>query len=236
MARTRTTKTVAQRIDLNYFKKPTPFRRAKLLLAILAPSIAIVWLGSYFLARDNRVYSSGRLSKAQCSSGKRMRRVAMCNKREASPQQPQILLAWHATTAQKHHASSTHAKLACAECHAEHRGRVNLAATRNQSCAQCHGELSVANRETKYFKQIRSFEDGHPEFATLRFAAGTAPGDSGTIKLNHALHMRAIRRGPTGPMVQLECMNCHTSGATNPDVTYSDAKYRGASVVIWTAT
>ena len=29
MARTRTTKNLAQRIDLNYFKRPTPFKRAK---------------------------------------------------------------------------------------------------------------------------------------------------------------------------------------------------------------
>ncbi len=229
MARTRTTKTVAQRIDLNYFKKPTPFKRAKLLLAILAPTIAIVWLGSYFLARDNRVYSSGRLSKAHAVLEKE---CAACHVQQAggftATAADSACLACH--DGPEHHASSRHAKLACAECHAEHRGRVNLAATRNQWCAQCHGDLSVANRESKYFKQIRSFEDGHPEFAALRFAAGTAPGDSGTIKLNHALHMRAIRRGPTGPMVQLECMNCHTSGATNPDVTYSDPKYRGAGV------
>jgi len=45
MARTRTTKVVAQRIDLNYFKRPTPFKRAKLWLAILAPVIALVWMG-----------------------------------------------------------------------------------------------------------------------------------------------------------------------------------------------
>jgi hypothetical protein len=57
-----------------------------------------------------------------------------------------------------------------------------------------------------------------------------APSDSGTIKLNHALHMRLIRRGPTGPMVQLDCVNCHTTGAADPDLAYSDAKYRAASV------
>src|SRR5258708_8122744 len=63
MARTRTTKVVAQRIDLNYFKRPTPFKRAKLWLAILAPAIALVWMGWHFLGRDDRVYSSGRLSE-----------------------------------------------------------------------------------------------------------------------------------------------------------------------------
>src|ERR1700740_2452820 len=64
MARTRTTKTVAQRIDLNYFKRATPFKRAKLWLAIVAPAIALVWIAWHFLGHDNRVYSSGRLSGA----------------------------------------------------------------------------------------------------------------------------------------------------------------------------
>ena len=41
MARARTTKKLAQRIDLNYFKKPTPLKRAKLLLSILLPVLAV---------------------------------------------------------------------------------------------------------------------------------------------------------------------------------------------------
>ena len=64
MARTRTTKAVAQRIDLNYFKKPTPLKRAKLWLAVLAPALAALWIGWHFLSGDHRVYSSGRLSPA----------------------------------------------------------------------------------------------------------------------------------------------------------------------------
>jgi hypothetical protein len=62
MARTRTTKAVAQRIDLNYFKRTTAFKRAKLWLAVLAPAVGLVWIGWHFLVGDHRVYSSGRLS------------------------------------------------------------------------------------------------------------------------------------------------------------------------------
>src|SRR5438477_12449984 len=64
VARTRTTKKLAQRIDLNYFKRPTPLKRAKLWLAILLPVIALVWIAGHYIARDSRVYSSGRLSNA----------------------------------------------------------------------------------------------------------------------------------------------------------------------------
>jgi hypothetical protein len=229
MARTRTTKTVAQRIDLNYFKRPTPFKRAKLWLAILAPAVGLVWLGWHFFGHDARVYSSGRLSEPHAVLEKQ---CAACHVRQAggfsASAADSACLACH--DGPLHHETAKNEKLACAECHVEHRGRVNLAATRNQSCARCHGNLSANSGATNFAKHIRSFEDGHPEFAAFRSVAGVAPSDSGTIKLNHALHMRLIRRGPTGPMVQLDCINCHTTGAADPDLAYSDAKYRAASV------
>jgi len=230
MARTRTTKTVAQRIDLNYFKRPTPFKRAKLWLAILAPVIALVWIGWHVLGRDNRVYSSGRLSEAHAVLEKE---CAACHVQQAggfsATAADSACLACH--DGPVHHATNVNVTLACADCHVEHRGRVNLVATKNQSCAGCHGDLSAANRDSRYAKHIRSFADGHPEFAALRSVVGTpASSDSGTIKLNHALHLRSIRRGPSGPMVQLDCVTCHATGAASPDLTYSDARYRAANV------
>ena len=51
MARTRTTKKLAQRIDLNYFKRPTPFKRAKLLLSFIVPLVAVGWIGWRGFAR-----------------------------------------------------------------------------------------------------------------------------------------------------------------------------------------
>jgi hypothetical protein len=229
MARTRTTKAVAQRIDLNYFKRPTPFKQAKLWLAILVPVMALMWIGWHFFGHDNRVYSSGRLSKAHAVLEKQ---CAACHVQQASgfsaAATDSACLACHDGPA--HHASNVNTKIACAECHVEHRGRMSLVATKNQSCAQCHADLSVANRDSNYAKHIRSFEDGHPEFATLRPVAGMPARDSGTIKLNHALHMRAIQQGPSGPKVQLDCATCHGTGAARPDLTYGDPKYRAAIV------
>src|SRR5262245_27124400 len=171
MARTRTTKAVAQRIDLNYFKRPTPLKRAKLWLAILAPAIALVWIGWHFLGGDQRVYSSGRLSEAHAVLEKQ---CAVCHVRAASEFSAKAAdsacLACH--DGPPHHTSSSNTRLACALCHSEHRGRVSLVATTNQSCAQCHGDLSAAKRDSKYAKQIRTFEDGHPEFASLRSLGG----------------------------------------------------------------
>src|SRR5438445_11090675 len=62
VARTRTTKKLAQRIDLNYFKRPTPLKRAKLWLSLVLPLVALLWIVERTIVRDSRVYSSGRLS------------------------------------------------------------------------------------------------------------------------------------------------------------------------------
>src|SRR5580704_11330129 len=64
LARTRTTKKLAQRIDLNYFKRPTLLKRAKFWLSMALPAIALVWIAWHGLARDSRVYSAGRMTAA----------------------------------------------------------------------------------------------------------------------------------------------------------------------------
>jgi hypothetical protein len=226
VARTRTTKKLAQRIDLNYFKRPTGLKRAKFWLSVGLPVLALVWIAWHGFARDSRVYSNGQMSEphgvleAECAACHMQAAGAFSAKASDA-----ACLACH--DAPLHHAAR-HAALDCAMCHTEHRGRVNLVAASNQSCAACHGDLHSASGATRYATHIKSFEDGHPEFAPLR-------GDlrrvwyPTAIQVNHAIHMKPIRRGPTGPTVQLECGNCHRQSAADPDLTYSDAHYRSAA-------
>ena len=74
MPRTRTTKKLAQRIDLDYFKRPSPLRRWRFLLSVVAPALAILGIAWYGVRSDRRVYSAGSLSTAhavltkQCSA------------------------------------------------------------------------------------------------------------------------------------------------------------------------
>jgi hypothetical protein len=225
LARTRTTKKLAQRIDLNYFKRPTPFKRAKLFVAILPPAMALVWIAAHFVAHDSRVYSSGRLSNAhavfetQCAACHVQQAENFSAKAENS-----ACLACH--DGPVHHAEQTRTP-ECAECHVEHRGKMKLSAASNQSCANCHANLRVKNGDAHLPSGIRSFEDGHPEFA----AAENGSTDAGTIKLNHKLHLQPIRRSANGPDVQLECSDCHRpAAATGAAWPYADAKYSSASV------
>ncbi|MGA2098362.1 MAG: hypothetical protein ABSH39_18845 [Candidatus Acidiferrum sp.] len=224
MARTRTTKKLAQRIDLNYFKRTTALKRAKFFLSVGVPALALVWIGWHGLAKDPRVYSSGRMSEAHAVLEAE---CAACHVQTAgafsAAASETACLSCH--DGPMHHASSKSSP-ACATCHQEHRGRVNMIAARNQSCSECHGDLRASGGAGRFEKHIYSLQEGHPEFAAVR--AGVS--DPGAIKMNHAIHLKMIRRGPNGPNVQLECGNCHRPAGVDADVTYGDAKYRAAAV------
>ena len=226
MARTRTTKTVAQRIDLNYFKRPTPFKRARLALVILAPLLAIGWIAWHGFSRDSRVYSSGRMSESHAVLEKQ---CAACHVQKAGEFSAKATdaacLSCH--DGPMHHENQVRTDVPeCAACHVEHRGRVNIAASSNISCSGCHSHLNVAAGGTLYSTNIRSLEDGHPEIASLRNNAK----DPGTILLNHSIHMKPIRRGPNGPLVQMECADCHRPAAVKASWSYADANYVDAKV------
>ena len=228
MARTRTTKKLAQRIDLNYFKRPTPLKRAKFWLSLLLPLLALIWITERTVFKDSRVYSSGRLSEPHAVLEKE---CATCHLQKVDAFSAKVTdnacLSCH--DGPIHHAAQA-ATPECATCHTEHRGRIDIAAASNQACAECHSDLRASRGAPQYASHISSFEDGHPEFAALRAVAGNTASDPGTIKLNHAIHMKPIRRGPNGPNVQLECGNCHRAIAAEVDLTYADAKYRAATV------
>jgi hypothetical protein len=226
VARTRTTKKLAQRIDLNYFKRPTPLKRAKFWLSFLLPLLALIWISWRGFSGDHRVYSSGRMSKAHAVLEKE---CAACHLQTAG--------AFSAKAADAacldchdgpvHHAAQTPTP-SCATCHTEHRGSMNIAAASNQACAECHVNLEAASGKSLYASHIRRFEDGHPNFD----AADKTNRDPGTIKLNHSLHTKPIRRAPSEPNVQLDCSDCHrtAAGAAKSTWAYADAKYSAASV------
>ena len=223
VARTRTTKKLAQRIDLNYFKRPTPLKRVKLWLSLLVPVLAIIWISWHAFHKDARVYSSGRMSAPHAILEKQ---CAACHVQKASvfsaKVQNQACLSCH--DGPIHHVNQTSTP-DCATCHTEHRGRVNIAATSEKSCTECHANLRTIGAPSIYSQHIHNLTDGHPEFAGIR----ENRRDPTTIKLNHALHMKAIRRGPTGPIVQLNCADCHRAAAAKSSWTYADANYASGS-------
>lgn len=112
----------------------------------------------------------------------------------------------------------------CLGCHAEHHEQPVLARESSQPCLACHANLKTrSGREARFVKRITDFTTDHPEFAItvktdtaekrLRLSDdGARDADPGTLKLNHALHLRPNLKGPKGP-VRLYCKDCHVPAA-----------------------
>ena len=197
--RTRTTKKLAQRIDLHYFKRMYPIPRWKRLLTIAAVGLSVAWLGWAGLTGKQSAFNAGPLAKGHtiltndCSSchvaagfGTKITETACLSCHDAPI-----------------HQAKQKFTPACTTCHIEHQGAFRLAATTEKSCTQCHENLTA---------HITSFSSGHPDFAAVR--PGHAP-DPGTIKLSHQVHLKSDLKSPNGP-VQLVCANCHGVSASTP--------------------
>jgi hypothetical protein len=223
VARTRTTKKLAQRIDLNYFKRATPLKRAKLWLSVALPALAVVWIVWLGVTRDSHVYSSGRLSEAHSVLE---RQCAACHVQTvggfSAKANDGACLSCH--DGPMHH-GSRQATLGCADCHTEHRGNINIKITKSESCGQCHSDLNTRG-PARYATHITNFDTQHPEFA----AAREGSRDPGTVRLNHALHVKPIRSSPNGPNVQLECGDCHRAEA---EATQRSATATGREATVW---
>lgn len=219
MPRTRTTKKLAQRIDLDYLKRPSPFRRWTLMLSVAAPVLALLWVAWYGIRRDSRVYSAGPLSSAHAVLTKQ---CAACHASnlgffEETVADKQCLTCHDGPV---HHATQTFTP-SCASCHADHRGAIRLATTSDANCTQCHANLASRGSSLGVSSDITNFDSNHPEFAALRGRRS----DPGTIQLNHYRHLQPNLLGPNGSRVQMVCSDCHRSAADAAGPwPYGDAK------------
>lgn len=222
MPRTRTTKKLAQRIDLNYFQRPHPLRRWKFWLSVALPALAALWLGWHAVGGDARVYSSGSMSAAHAIL---TARCETCHVRSAGGFSARATDAACLTChdGPVHHADAAFIP-SCASCHVEHRGAVRLAATADATCTQCHAALRTTSGAPRFARNITGFASGHPEFAVLR----NGRGDPTTIKLNHYRHLQANLAGPNGP-VQLVCQDCHRTPADRRPWRFGEARFRTAA-------
>ncbi len=210
-----TTKKLAQRIDLNYFKRSHPFRRLRFILSVAVPTLALIWLASFALNRNNRVYSSGKMS---ASHAVLTERCSSCHVKKASGfsanASDQACETCH--DGPIHHANQVFTPN-CSTCHREHRGSLRLAATSDGSCTQCHANLRAVGSTTHYARNIDGFDSSHPEFAAVR--AGSI--DPGTIKFNHRVHLKTNLLGPNG-LVQLACGDCHRPPTSNETLRFGE--------------
>lgn len=219
--RIRTAKARAQRIDMQYFQRPHPFRRWRLVLSIAAPIAALLWLGGFAAAGSRAPYSSGPVSAAHRVFGQRCER---CHVSEARAFRTRVsdnaCVACHDAPAHKPTQAFTPA---CGTCHLDHRGPIRLAAVDDSHCEQCHLGLTTNRGQPLVARVVGSFSKGHPEFAVRRAGAT----DRSALRFNHAAHLKPDLRGPTGP-TRLECQTCHRP---EPDKFRSGGRDAGGGVM-----
>jgi hypothetical protein len=215
--RKRTSKSVAKRHDLNYFKKGSPIRLWQWKLALAAVIAAVVWVG-VSSARSAEAFSSGPLSHSHAVFGQKCEAchipviagagwMPVVGNRHKVPDT--ACLSCH-TTVGPHHAGLASKPASCSSCHVEHTGSMHLAATPNQGCTQCHGNLSLSHGSPTVATNIESFTKGHPEFRPLRLSSEDVRSAAFGLKFNHAEHLKPNLTGPIGQGPQtLACQSCH---------------------------
>lgn len=210
--RRRTSKSVARRHDLNYFKKGSPLRRWQGLLTLAALACSLLWLGSSFAFRGSQLLSSGPVSSSHAVFGANCQACHLPVKgtlfhragfRRDVPDS--ACLACHNVPA--HQARQTFTPR-CSSCHTEHTGSMLLAHTADANCTQCHRSLRVQSGTAHFVTAVGSFPARHPEFAPLRSGFRFDPA----IKFAHAAHMKRGLLGPHGP-ITMACDDCHRAAS-----------------------
>src|ERR1700730_1956557 len=143
--RTRTTKKLAQRIDLDYFKTLGGIPRWRRILSVVFTAAGIGWLGWYGLRGRPKPYNAGSVARAHALFGSK---CSACHVERASYQRSatdQACLACH--DGPIHHDDQTFTP-SCASCHVEHQGALRLASTTDAACTQCHADLQTKTGET----------------------------------------------------------------------------------------
>ena len=215
LRRVRTTKKLAKRIDLQYFKRSHSLRRWRFWLSMAVPVLALGWLMTQRAQGGQKAYSSGPLSAShavftqQCSFC-HVTRSGMFFKEVGD----NACLSCH--DAPVHHANQVFTP-ACSSCHLEHKGALRLASTSTTSCTQCHENLRIKDGQSHFVASIADFDRQHPDFSP----SAKKLSDSGQIRLNHYLHMKADLMGPNSKRVQLICGDCHRLSGEREQFAYA---------------
>ena len=204
--RTRTTKKLAQRINLNYFRRSYPIPHWKRVLSIALSLAGLAWLGWDLTAGKQEAFNAGPMAKGHTLVGNDCASCHATASTFGTKVTDKACLSCH--NAPAHQAKQTFTP-ECVSCHVEHQGSFRLSATSDQNCTQCHANLSTIDGKVSVVARINSVSSGHPELTAVRSGH---PADPGTIKLNHQIHLKADLKSPQGP-VQLQCADCHQPAA-----------------------
>jgi hypothetical protein len=215
--RIRDTKGVAQRLDLNYLRRPgllAVLRNRITWAAVVIGAVASVPFVTGF-GGSRRAVMSGDVSAAhavfenKCES---CHTTAFASVPDSACQTCHDG-APHPAKAVDH--GRANATVRCAQCHLDHQGRGQLAKVASGNCTSCHSNLGAHATGVKV-KDVAAFRAGrHPEFSTASMT------DARPLRLNHAIHMPAAPKTIRGMKLPMKCADCHvTKGGELLPVTF----------------
>lgn len=198
--RVRTTKKLSQRIDREYFKRLYPIPRWRRILTLAFSVAGLAWVG-WSSVGTGEVFNAGPLAK------KHHLIQAKCETCHSAPSTfGKTVTDMSCSTCHDGpiHQEQQVSNPSCTSCHVDHRGSFELASVTDASCTQCHASLQTKSGRLDVEASVTGFPNGHPKFRSERGQLM----DTGTVKFNHKVHMKADLRGPNGPE-QLQCETCH---------------------------
>jgi len=214
--RRRTTKLLARRHDLNYFKHLSPIRAWQWWLALICLGVSVVWIGEASFLHGNTEFSAGPMSTSHAVFG---RKCAVCHVPAVGATRLTPAFAMRRKVPDSaclqchqvgpHHAGASAETPACGTCHQEHIGATHLAAVTDNNCASCHADLHTQSGMLQVAAHVRSFAGEHPEFRPLRDATPAQHDADFALRFNHAEHLAPNLSMPNGGKTTLECSSCH---------------------------
>ena len=178
MPRVRTTKTLAKRIDLQYFTRMDGFRKWRLGLSV-ALLCCSRWVGL-----STRRFPPKKSLHQRALSPRLIRclpRIANCataggQLRATVPDK--ACLRCHDAPAHNERQTFTPQ---CSSCHLEHIGRMRIAEVSDSGCVQCHGDLQTKDGQHSVNPHIGGFDKTHPDSPYCSPARPTRAPSTSTI-------------------------------------------------------
>jgi hypothetical protein len=210
--RLRDTKGVAQRLDLEYLKRPALLalaRKRMIWVLVAAAAMASVPL-VMGIGGSRRAVENGPLSEAHAIFESR---CEVCHTQNFGGVPDTACKQCHDGAAHPAKAVDTgkaKMEVACAHCHVEHRGKARLATPGNGNCTDCHKNISEHATGTSV-KNVTAFRpDKHPDFRAMSLP------DRRPLKLNHAAHMPKEKKTIGKITLPMQCADCHQTDRNSP--------------------
>jgi hypothetical protein len=205
--RERTTKWLAQRLDLSYRNRPAflrVLRRRVAWIAVAASAVAAIPM-VMGVAAGKRALLTGPVSSSHQIF---LDRCEVCHRKAFTTVPDAACVACHdgpAHPAKTIDTALLRTSTACADCHMEHRGSEALASVSNRNCTNCHRDLKAhASGVQLAGVNITAFAPGmHPDFLSMM------QPDNRPLRLNHAIHLPSKPTVFRGMKLPMQCEDCH---------------------------